>query len=642
MASEARADPALFRRRVFEEEWLRPLQLAVAEGDMLEHILAVEAESWARIGVAVGYFAGALGELQPGVKTVSSVDAHIPQCIRAIEPWPELDVASFAHALGAAREDLTPDRRLLLRLVLLASEDDWDVAIRRLSAFRISLQRREPASLETLEALSWALEGTLGPGTTPLDELQSRLPACWRCGSMTVLRDCSPAVAQRLDAVLAERDAIVEALKRTFEADSIDIETLVACRDAAVRQDWALFDDIFRGRLMRGYREYLCETLGAWEETLGLAQLAEDPSFPAELTPQPGYYSITVARCLKHLGRSAESRAKYIESLRKVAQLRDPDTALYVNNFLTLLIWRGELSAADQLTELNVRALSWIQDPWRHRWQVEHGFSSIAYLRLLQGEFDAASVLFDHAARAWDGYAGERPWIYDYYPYYRSELVLLTDPGAHDEALVGIESLLAVAAARSWPESICRGHIQAAIVHTDRSSRLGDPEALRLARRRLEEASEFTAGISLPDVAIAYYLAWLKVELTHREVDPLASSDTAEVERVIDRVEALVETSGLALATPELVAARGVQAYLEGSIDQAQSSYRRATARCESQGHALAASSPRSLVNWLGRRVGLPPLSAGRQSTTNLVDLVGAELSHEWMIARLDSLVASD
>ena len=96
---------------------------------------------------------------------------------------------------------------------------------------------------------------------------------------------------------------------------------------------------------------------------------------------------------------------------------------MYVNNFLTLLVWRGELAAADRIVELNVRALSWIAEPWQHRWQIEHGFSSLGYLRTLQGDLEMASDLFDYAAQAWDDYDGERLWIYDYYPYYRSEAI---------------------------------------------------------------------------------------------------------------------------------------------------------------------------------------------------------------------------
>jgi hypothetical protein len=423
-------------------------------------------------------------------------------------------------------------------------------------------------------------------------------------------------------------------LPETFEEAT---PLLIAARHAAACEDWTLFDDLFRRRLMRGFRRYLCNNLGAWEEALALGRLGEHPSFPTT-TSQPGYYPFTVARCLKHLGRSSESRAKYLESLRATAAARGADTAIYVNNLLTLLIWRGELDDADRLVELNVRALSWIAEPWRHRWQIEHGFSSIAYLRMLQGALDTASVLFDHAAHAWDGYPEERPWIYDYYPYYRSELVLLADPTAHDKALAGIESLLSVARTHGWPESICRGHIQAAVVQLDRSGRHGDPAELTRAAQRLDQAHAIAAGMNVADVAIAHHLARLKVELARRELQGTTGADTTELERLTERVEVLIEASGLALATPEVIAARGALAYLGGSVEAARALHERAVRECRRQGNALTPNSRRSLVNWLGERLGLPVTMGSTASEIDLIRLVGSQLSVDWMTARLDEL----
>src|ERR1044072_6760640 len=72
-----------------------------------------------------------------------------------------------------------------------------------------------------------------------------------------------------------------------------------------------------------------------------------------------------------------------------------------------------------------------------------------------QGTRGPAGTFLEFAAVSWGGFGGERAWMYDYYPYHRGELVLLTDPTAHEEALSSIESLLTVAAKQGWPESIC-------------------------------------------------------------------------------------------------------------------------------------------------------------------------------------------
>ena len=77
------------------------------------------------------------------------------------------------------------------------------------------------------------------------------------------------------------------------------VPLLAACRHAAACQDWELYEDLFRRRLMRGFRHYLSNNLGAWEESVDLARLGEHPSFPAESFVEPGYCPFTVARGLK-------------------------------------------------------------------------------------------------------------------------------------------------------------------------------------------------------------------------------------------------------------------------------------------------------------------------------------------------------
>jgi hypothetical protein len=433
------------------------------------------------------------------------------------------------------------------------------------------------------------------------------------------------------------RDAAPEALTVT-EARPL----LAGARHAAVCEDWTLFDDVFRRRLMREPLGYLCDYLGAWDEALSLARLACNSSYPAGATPDPAYYPLTAARCLKHLGRSSESRSMSIQGLRIAAASRDPETAMYVNSFLTLLIWRGELRAADDLAELNVRALSWIEEEWRHRWQVEHGFSSIAYLRLLQGHPDTAAVMFDHSEHAWDDYDEERTWVWDYYPFHRSEVVLLADPSGHDRALAAIAPLLAVAAARGWPEPMCRGHLQAAAVHLDRASRERDASSLVRARQCLAEASGIAVGMRVPDVSITHRLVSFRADLVGREMGLPVTLDAAAVGEMLDRAERTMATSGLELARPDLLAARGAAALLAGDIDLATEALSNALARCRRQGNAWAPRSPRSFVRWLSDRLDLSATADSTGSAADLVDLVGVELTSAWMNESLDRVVADD
>ncbi|MEZ5383177.1 MAG: SIR2 family protein [Microthrixaceae bacterium] len=413
---------------------------------------------------------------------------------------------------------------------------------------------------------------------------------------------------------------------------------LAGARHAAACEDWTLFDDVFRRRLMREPLGYLCDYLGAWDEALAIARLAPESSHPAGGIADPVYYPLTVARSLKHLGRSGEARTAYVDGLRLAAASKDPETALYVNTFLTLLVWRGELLAADALAELNVRALSWIEDEWRHCWQTEHAFSTIAYLRLLQGHSDTAAVMFDFHEHAWDGWTGERPWTWDYYPFYRSEVILLADPSAHDRALNSIAPLLQRAIDGRWPEPASRGHLQAATVHADRASLQRDPSALVRARQSLGAASAIPIGMRVPDIAIAHRLLSLRVDLVARQIGVPGALEGVVIREQLDQAEWTMNRSGLELARPDLLAARGAAALLDGEQSVAHEAWAAAIAECRRQGNAWAPQSPRSMVHWLGLQLGAVPEFETTCSASNLISLVGEGLTPSWMQKQLDAV----
>lgn len=413
-----------------------------------------------------------------------------------------------------------------------------------------------------------------------------------------------------------------------------------SCRHAAEGDDWVLFDDLFRNRLMRGARDYLCDTLGAWEEALGLAELADDPELSARLSGRPGYYPVTVARCLKHVGRTTESRIRYIDSLKHLALTRDSDTAMYLNTLMTLLAWRGEIDSAQVLVELNVRALSWIDEPWKYRWQFEHVFASFAYLALLRGDLAAAATLFKESEQAWGGFAGKpfSPRINSYYGLYSNELALLLSPRAHDQVLARVGELLADPDAHEWPEGLCRGHIQAAVIQIDRAASCNEPAALAKAEEHLDLARSTKAGMSVADVSVAHHLTRLRIELARRQTGNESNLEAFELEELVDRVAVLVSASGLHLAMPEVTAARGALAYLGGWHEQAKEFYERAVSQCGRQGNAIAPCSPRSLVGWLGEQLGRSSPMRPGQPMTDPASLLGSPLSRQLMVEHLDRL----
>ena len=217
--------------------------------------------------------------------------------------------------------------------------------------------------------------------------------------------------------------------------------------------------------------------------------------------------------------------------------------------------------------------------------------------------------------------------------------MLLTDPAGHDEALAVIESLLDVAIAEHWPESICRGHLQAAAILLDRSRRFRDPAELTVATERLERARLTVTGMNVADVAIAHRLAELKVELVRLDLEGGEDLDLAGLGDLVRQAEMLIDASGLELARPEVTAARGLLAWLDGRDREAQRAYEVAIAESRGQGNRLAPASPRSLLNWLGESLGEETgAPSPRVPTLDLTDLIDAELTTESMLECLGSL----
>lgn len=414
---------------------------------------------------------------------------------------------------------------------------------------------------------------------------------------------------------------------------------ILAARHAAAAEDWTLFDELVRRRLMRGPRQHLCNSLGAWEEGLALARIGQSPAFPSDLTPEPAYYPATVARCLKHLGRSNESRRVYRQALDAAGRSRDPHTAKYVNNFLTLLISRGELALADMLVELNTRALSWIDEQWQYCWQLEHGLASFAYLRMLQGDPGEALRLMDLSEEVWNDYPGGPMKLFSHYPYHRAEIVLLMDSGGHDAALQSVWELLSVARQESWPESVCRGHIQAARIYLDRCAQKHFRTDLANADQHLREAREITAGMIVPEVEIRHLLAQISMYLVRCSLYRTSDSDHVELNDLVSRLSLRVEMSELHLFDPEVSAAWGALAHLRESTGEAHRRYLQAVEQCREQGNVHAVTSPRSPVHWLGVHFGQESVYPSIWMTDPAA-FIDAELTEDLMFDQLAAVLS--
>ena len=245
-------NPALFRLRVFEAEWVAPL---LDEPDSeLRSLLLAEAKHWLELGQQIGYFEvepedaradGRFGsadtEPYPSLMTgeVVQLPAHhgrlevLPAHELEALPPHELEVlfntatqdrpslTDFQHGLSEAMEDLRPERREFLELVFFASEEEWAARLQQATTLTAELVDVPASELvdspkaifseETLNNVDWLLEG-------PDSEIEyEALPAGWRAEDLSALTAQRPFAQARLDAVEKVRGEVLAAVISSLE-----------------------------------------------------------------------------------------------------------------------------------------------------------------------------------------------------------------------------------------------------------------------------------------------------------------------------------------------------------------------------------------------------------------------------------------
>jgi hypothetical protein len=410
-----------------------------------------------------------------------------------------------------------------------------------------------------------------------------------------------------------------------------------ACRHAAASGDWTLFHDLFRRRIMRGWLDFMCDNLGGWQEAYGLAKLVRFSTLPeagsaSAYSDNDVYYSSIEARCLKHIGLTRESLDRYDETISRAFSLRHQDSAMFVNNLLTMLVWRGNLAAAELLVQPNLAAIGWIVDEWKLRWQREHGLSSIAYLRALQGEVSQSRSLFDLSRQSWDGFTAGRTAIFDIYPMYESELDVLESPPQFEPAMRRLFDLLAEASSEQWPEAIARAHIQISGVYR-REAHLGTEASVSLnaAQSRLNDASKDRAAMALSDVWIAHAIEAVKVRFDRQRLcgQPL---DIASARGDLEAIRSRIERSQLYLALPEALALGGLLDLIEGDGERASELYHLSTRHALQQGNQLLLVSSLSAVSMLRKALGFAALSIGSPRLQDPSELFGQKANDSELI----------
>jgi hypothetical protein len=182
-------DPALFRLRAFEADWLAPL-IRTADSP-LEQLLIAEAERWILVGQSLGFFPQAPRAAGDVPERAFRFHNFFTDEIGFFTDKP-VALSDFSATLSAAQDDLTPARRAFLRLVLFATDPEFDDAVRQLSRFEAAVA--EPlARARLVDEVEWALQGAESQIDAPLTH-----PARWRASNRALVAAGGLRAAQRM------------------------------------------------------------------------------------------------------------------------------------------------------------------------------------------------------------------------------------------------------------------------------------------------------------------------------------------------------------------------------------------------------------------------------------------------------------
>lgn len=376
---------------------------------------------------------------------------------------------------------------------------------------------------------------------------------------------------------------------------------IVASYHAAMSENWGLFDKYYQHHLMQGQKDFSCDTLGLWSEILDVTRHVF-PNAPdlSEARCNPAYYSSRYARSLKHLGHSKEAVPAYVTCLFHCANEHYPRTAIYLNNFLTLRIYMGQLTEACRMAPWNFATFQWLNEDGVRN-QTEHGGYSLGWLAMLRGDFVTAQALYDLAANAWVGHEDKQMVFFDYYPIYFCEMYLLLGGGS-DRAEDILYRYLDLSDEYGWQETRARCLIFQSMKARHDGRRSRDKTApLAAALAYCTKAREALNKIFAPPVEIELLHEQLCVFFEDTESNDFKDSPQSLLQRFIDRVNSL----GWGLYYPDIFAFSGLWSLYRGDRLEAIKSLERAEANAQAHGNRLAMLSSYRPISILRMKLGL-------------------------------------
>jgi hypothetical protein len=220
-------DSPEFRSKVFDYEWFgakleyrleffsRFLGFGLGIHGEFAAVLDREVEHWREIGVRIGYLAETAD-----VTSIShaSFDERMFFCGpyekdvfgKPLEP----DHATFARAMGEARDELTPARVQFLELLMFASDRRWEQELREVRRIAELTVRRPWVQLprSSIDGIAWSLRGAERTTTAP-----DWSPAAWRTQTLWRVDPEGPRLSQMVYDRVATLTEAREPIRRACE-----------------------------------------------------------------------------------------------------------------------------------------------------------------------------------------------------------------------------------------------------------------------------------------------------------------------------------------------------------------------------------------------------------------------------------------
>jgi len=346
------------------------------------------------------------------------------------------------------------------------------------------------------------------------------------------------------------------------------------CYHAASAKQWELFHYYFYNILNRGHKNYLGYSIEAWDETIYLAKLAF-PDNDLMKTPEykPIYYISTIARAFKHIGESINAQSQYIKCIEICVKNKEPETAKYINNLLTLSISIGDLDTASTLIKYNIGTLSWQTEKWKYKWQYEHAFYSIGYLLSLMDNLEHAEKYCEHAISFRKEDVNKEDWYFFYHSLYYCDIMISISKSRCDKAIVFAKKMLKIAAENDWKETIALSCRCLAMSYRIKYTLCEDSKYLREVEYWIKEAMRITDVYNIPRFEIEVLLEYLRLIIV--KLRKSNNSDGQELfKSIISQVESLIQKGSFQLYRPELYALKGWYSLFRGNK---QNSFEEAT-----------------------------------------------------------------